>query len=294
MSWVGSLRARYRSEDAEFLRREVARTRVWLTRGGGAGWLAIYGALLVVQSLLVVTVRPNSTGYGSLGSVLWTSLQFGWVFSVPAWFALAGWATALQTRTFGPLTGERGGQLFLTKLEGRHLWPALLTGPLALRMAMAVAAALAGLATFTYWIYREGPPDDGPAPAVWLIFRIYSMLLGLALSGAQHAAATAWAAWWIHPGGPPARTGIRAALVSVGCFQLDTLMILLSQAAMLGGFDRYFSPALRDPRLLLPYQHAFLPGVMLRLLVFAALTWIAVRRLRSPSAMEAWRRGLEA
>lgn len=293
MSWKQSLAGWYGGADQEFLRREVQRTRLWMLRGGGAPWLAGYAALLVMQSLLVVNVRPTTTGYGSLGSVLWTSLQYGWVFSLPAWFALTGWAVALHTRTFGPLRGERGGELFLTELEGRQLWPALLIAPLALRMSMALVASVAGMATFAYWLFTEGPPGDGPGPAVWLMYRLYSMALGLLLAGAQQAAATAWAAARIHPGGGPMRTAIRAVLIAVGCFSLDTLMVFLSQAVMLGGFDRFFSPVLRDIQLAVPYHLAFLPGVLARLGVFGFLFWAALRKLRSPAALAAWGRSLE-
>jgi hypothetical protein len=289
-----SLARWYGGTDQEFLRREVEHTRRWLLRGSGATWLAGYAALLVMQSLLVVNVQPGTTGYGSLGGALLTSLRYGWIFSVPAWFAVTGWAVALHTRTFAPLAGERGGELFLTHLEGRQLWPALLIAPMALRVAMAVVASMAGVATFTYWLFTVGPPLREPAPVVWLMFRGYSAVLGLALFTMQQAAATAWAAWWIHPGGGALRTGLRAVLVAMGCYALDTILVYLSQAVMFGGGTRLFlSPMLRDPRLLLPYHHAFFPGVLVRFAVFGWLGWIALRKLRSAESMEAWGRALE-
>lgn len=283
----------YRAEDQEFFRRELRRTGRWLLRGGGAVWIAGYAALLVVQSFLVVNVKPTVTGYGTLLDAIRMTAQYSWVFALPALFAFLGWTHALQTRTFEPLAGERGRALALTELQSRQLWPAQLIAPVALRLAMAAVGALAGFVTFAHWLYAEGPPDPDASKPLWLFFKIYVVVMGLTLLALQSAAATAWAARWIHPGGRWERTALGALASFVVMYGLNAATIFMSQALVFQRWDRFFALNLRDPGLVVPYHLAFLPGVAFRLVIFGALFWLGVKGLRSRAATVTWRRRLE-
>jgi len=283
----------YRGEDQEFLRRELKLTGRWLMRGTGATWIAGYAALLIVQSLLVVNVKPAVTGYGSLTGAILTSLQYSWVFALPAFVSVLAWIDALRTRTFAPLTGERGRELALTELRSDQLWPALLIAPIAIHLAMLAIGAAAGFVTFTHWLFTDGPPDTPDSEAVWLFYKVYGATMLFLLATFQTAAATAWAARWIHPGGDWLRTAAGALSASVIFYGLNAATIFMSQAIVFQRLDQFLALNLRDPGLLVPYHLAFLPGVVFRVALFGALFWIGVKGLRSGTATEAWRARLE-
>lgn len=287
------MRRRYRADDQEFLRREVRLTGRWLLQGAGAPWIAGYAALLIVQSLLVVNVKPAVTGYGSLAGAILLTAQYSWVFALPALFSFLAWTHALQTRTFAPLAGERGRELTLTELRADQLWPALLIAPIAIQLSMAAIGAGAGIVTFAHWLLTEGPPDPADSKSVWLFYKLYSAAMGFVLFGMQAAAATARAARWIHPGGGWMRTGLAALAASAVFYALNAATIFLSQALVFQRLDQFLALNLRDPGLLVPYHLAFLPGVVFRLALFGALFWLGVKGLRSRTATEAWRARLE-
>lgn len=290
---MDSLRRRYHAEDQEFLRREIRLTGRWLFRGGGAPWIAGYAALLIVQSLIAANVRPNVTGYGSLLGAIVTTAQFSWIFALPTLFSLMAWIHALQTRTFDPLAGDRGRALVLTELRADQLWPALLAGPIGLKLSMSAIGGVAGFLTHAYWLFTEGPPDPGDSVAIRLVFHAYGTIAGFFLYALQSAAATAWAARWIHPGGGWFRTGLGMAAAAFAFYALNAATVFLSQAFVFQGLDRFFALNLRDTGLLVPYHLAFLPGVVFRAALFGGLFWMGVRALRSHAAAEAWRARLE-
>lgn len=292
-SWI-EVPAWYRAPEQEFLRREATRTAQWMGRGRGWIWLAVYAALLVVQSLLIVRLRPTITGYGSLGTVLGTTFLYSWVFSPPAWLAFWGWTDTLRQRTFAPLAKQRGGDLLLSALDPRDLWPALLLAPFVLRVAMTMMASAAGMLTFLHWLFTDGPPDDSMSIPTWILMHGYGSLMALALAALQQAAATAWAARLIHPGGTSGRMLLRALGVVAAFSTLNAVVVFLSQAVLFERLDLFFPLNMRDQRMPFAHHIAFLPGVVLRLIVYALLFRTALKWLRSPRATEAWKRSLEA
>lgn len=284
----------FKAEDQEFFRREFRLSARWLARGSGAGWIAGYIACLLLQSLLVVNVHPGVTGYGPLTSAIRTTIEYGWVFILPGFFAVAACAETLKARTFAPLSGKRGEALAVSDLRAEQLWPALLIAPILLQGVLIALAAGTGIATYSWWLFTEGPVDPADSRAIGLGFKIYGALLGFLISGTQAAASTAWAACWIHPGGSRVRTLLLTLLSVLVFYVLNAATIFLSQAAVFMRWDHFFALNLRDPRLYLPYHLAFLPGVVFRIALFGLLFWMAVRRLRSPVSTERWRRRLEA
>lgn len=292
-SWI-EVSAWYRATDREFLRREAARTVEWIVSGRGRIWLAVYAVLLVVQSILIVRLRPTIKGYGSLGTVLGTTFLYSWVFSPAAWLAFWGWTEALRQRTFAPLAKERGSDLLLSALDPRDLWPALLLGPFVLRVAMTLLASAAGMLTFLYWLFTVGPEDDALSIPMWVLMHVYGSLVALALAALQQAAATAWAARLVHPGGTTGRLLLTAFGVVVAFSTLNAVAVFLSQAVLFERLDLFFPLNMRDQRMPFAHHIAFLPGVVLRLIVYALLFRAALKWLRSPRASEAWKRSLEA
>jgi hypothetical protein len=279
----------YRHPDREFLRAEARRTGRWLWRGGGAGWLGLYALALVAQAILTLNVRPGISGYGSLGSALLTTIQYSWIFALPFAVAFVAWAGSLRARTFAPLAPDRVGDLLLTAVGPRELWPALLIAPVALRIGMAALASAAGFVTFTIWLLRDGPPLDTYSVPVWMGYRVYGSVVGLIVESMRLAATTAWAAWLIHPGGSVERVLVRAGCVVAGFMVLEATIALVSQALLFQSLSLFFPLNFRDTRMPLSFQMAFFPGIVLRLVVYAVLFGWAVGRLRSAEAMEVLR-----
>ncbi len=284
----------FESGEQEFFRLELLSLRQWLFRGAGADWIGGYVVLLILQSGLVVNVKPGVTGYGSLGNAIRTTFEYGWVFILPSLLSIMACSSALYSRTFAPLSGRRGEVLILSGLRAEQLWPALLLGPITLLLFMNAVGSAAGIATFAWWLVFAGVSDASQSNVIWFGFKLYGACLGWLITALQIAAATAWAAWWIHPGGGRVRTLLLTFIAASVFYVLNAATIFLSQAAMFMRWDHFFALNLRDPELYLPYHLAFLPGVIARLALFGSLFWIALRGLRSERSTERWARRLES
>ncbi len=284
----------FESDGQEFFRLELLSLKHWLFRGAGGGWIAGYVVLLLLQSGLVVNVRPGVTGYGSLGSAVKTTFEYGWVFILPSLLAIVACSDSLYSKTFAPLSGKRGEALMLSGLRAEQLWPALLLGPITLLLFMNAIGSAAGIATFALWLGFDGPSDPSQSRAVWFGFKLYGASLAWLISALQIAATTAWAAWWVHPGGSRLRMLLLTSASASAFYILNAATIFLSQAAVFMRWDHFFALNLRDPQLYLPYHLAFLPGVIARLALFGAFFWIALRGLRSERSTERWAQQLES
>lgn len=132
---MNQLAAWYRDPEQELLRREIAWLARWLKRPPGLVW--ILACVFCHAAIIAATFYAEDLGFFAM---------YLWTLATPLWLVNFGITLYfIQLRTLGPFRRQILPHIWMSSLNQRNFWPALLAAPILFATLMTLIQTLMGI-----------------------------------------------------------------------------------------------------------------------------------------------------
>lgn len=293
---MNQLAAWYRHPEQELLRREIAWLARWMTRPPGVVWVL---ACVFCHAAIVVA----SFWAGELG---FFAMYLG-MLSAP--LALVNFGITLyfiQLRTLAPFQPGLLPQIWMSSLNQRNFWPALLAAPILFATLMTLIQSLMGIpvSIATYRVMASGtafpspPPGTGaaavaanPMEMFGSVYFIVLTALGFVSALVMRPALVAFVAWQCFP----RRRSVGEIFLwyILGWIICHVPVFAIQMVGMLYGFLTMISASVSvsggtsAPTFIMTWmKFSQIAGVCAMIIAPLILLPLSIRQLRRPGQME--------